>query len=161
MLTAADDLNSITQNGIYWYLTDSVPAHAPYNNSSVVEVHGSSSDTTQKLQRVTRYGVVGQSAFRPLISASGWLEWAYNITNANMQSGTVTVSAAANGDTEFTVKFPNVFSSNPNVYVGVLTSRPDLRAASVISRTTSGFTGSVHSGTSAAAVAVFWTAVSP
>ncbi len=83
------------------------------------------------------------------------------ITNANMQSGTATVNAAANGDTEFTVKFPNAFSSNPNVYVGVLTSRPDLRAASVISRTTSGFTGSVHNGTSAGSVAVFWTAVSP
>lgn len=71
------------------------------------------------------------------------------------------MNAAANGDTEFNIKFPNIFSLNPNVYVGVVTSRPDLRAASVISRTTSGFTGSVHNGTSAAAITVFWTAVIP
>ena len=62
LLTSADDLNNITDNGIYWYLTENVPSHAPYNNASVVEVFGSSSSSTQKMQRVTRYGVSGQSA---------------------------------------------------------------------------------------------------
>ena len=79
LLTSADDLNNITDNGIYWYLTENVPSHAPYNNASVVEVFGSSSSSTQKMQRVTRYGVSGQSAFRPLIGSVGWLDWSYDI----------------------------------------------------------------------------------
>ena len=96
MLTSADDLNTITSNGTYWYLTDSVPAHAPYNNSAIVEVYGSTSNTTQKIQRVTRYGVSGQSAFRPLIGGN-WLDWDYIITKASIDiklwSGTWTTGS--------------------------------------------------------------------
>ena len=83
LLTSADDLNSITGNGTYWYWTDSVPANAPYDNASIVEVIGSKSSATQKLQRVTRFGVAGQSAWRVLDSA-GWKDWAYNLTSNNM-----------------------------------------------------------------------------
>ena len=84
LLTSADDLNNITNNGTYWYWTDSVPANAPYNNAAVVEVSGSESSTNQKIQRVTRYGVSGQSAFRALDTA-GWKEWAAYLTNADIQ----------------------------------------------------------------------------
>lgn len=83
LLTSADDLNNITNNGTYWYWTDSVPANAPYDNASIVEVVGSKSSTTQKLQRITRFGVAGQSAWRALDS-DGWKDWAYNLTNADI-----------------------------------------------------------------------------
>lgn len=158
-LTAADDLNNITTNGTYWYLTESVPANAPYNNAAIVEVSGSTSDTTQKIQRATRYGVPGQSAFRPLISSTGWLDWAYNLTNADIQSGTTTVNATANGITEFTVNFPETFAKPPVVIMSVVTSRPDLRSVEPLSRDTQKVTGAVYNGTSAAVVSVFWIAV--
>lgn len=73
-LTAADDMNDIVQNGIYFYTTQSFPTNAPFQNASVVEVYGSNSQTTQKIQRVTRYGTSGNMAFRPL-SAGKWLDW--------------------------------------------------------------------------------------
>ena len=60
-----------------------MPANAPYDNASIVEVIGSKSSTTQKLQRVTRFGVAGQSAWRALDSA-GWKGWAHNLTSDNM-----------------------------------------------------------------------------
>jgi hypothetical protein len=74
-LTASDDMNDIVQNGFYFYMTEDVPENAPYQNASVVEVYGSNSDTTQKIQRVTRYGAAGHTAFRPLLGSAGWLDW--------------------------------------------------------------------------------------
>lgn len=159
MLTSADDLNNITVNGTYWYLTESVPTHAPYSNASIVEVSGSESDTTQKLQRVTRYGVPGKSAFRPLISSTGWLDWAYNLTNTDIQVGMATVSSSAGGTTEFTVNFPRNFLTLPIVITNLVTSRPDLRSASPLTRRTTGFTGSVYNGSSTGELAVFWIAI--
>jgi hypothetical protein len=90
-LTSSDNLDNITDNGIYWYPTESVPQNAPYQNASVVEVIGSSSATGEKFQRVTRYGVPGKSSWRPLGGGSnGWLEWTESLTNAdyNVQSFT-------------------------------------------------------------------------
>ena len=112
-----------------------------------MEVSGSTSDTTQKIQRATRYGVPGQSAFRPLISSTGWLDWAYNLTNADIQSGTTTVNATANGITEFTVNFPETFAKPPVVIMSVVTSRPDLRSVEPLSRDTQKVTGAVEKGT--------------
>ena len=88
-LTSSDNLDNITDNGIYWYATESVPQNAPYQNASVVEVIGSSSATGEKFQRVTRYGVPGKSSWRPLGGGgNGWLAWAESLTNAdyNVQS---------------------------------------------------------------------------
>ena len=117
LLTSADDLNNITDNGIYWYLTENVPSHAPYNNASVVEVFGSSSSSTQKMQRVTRYGVSGQSAFRPLIGSVGWLDWSYDITDIFLAAGTNTKISVKNagGTTRMTMD-----CTSPNEgYVGL------------------------------------------
>ena len=76
-LTSSDNLDNITDNGIYWYPTESVPQNAPYQNAAVVEVIGSTSATGEKFQRVTRYGVPGKSSWRPLGGGSnGWLAWA-------------------------------------------------------------------------------------
>ncbi len=117
LLTSEDDLNNITDNGIYWYLTENVPSHAPYNNASVVEVFGSSSSSTQKMQRVTRYGVSGQSAFRPLIGSAGWLDWSYDITDIFLAAGTNTKISVKNagGTTRMTMD-----CTSPNEgYVGL------------------------------------------
>ena len=83
-LTSSDNLDNITDNGIYWYPTESVPQNAPYQNAAVVEVIGSTSATGEKFQRVTRYGVPGKSSWRPLGGGSnGWLAWAESLTNAD------------------------------------------------------------------------------
>ena len=89
ILTSDDDLDNITENGIYYYYTDDVPANAPFENAAIVEVFGSNSDTTQKVQRVTRYGVSGETAERSLLS-SNWLDWVHFVTNADLTNGTDT-----------------------------------------------------------------------
>ena len=159
-LTSSDNLDNITDNGIYWYPTESVPQNAPYQNAAVVEVIGSTSATGEKFQRVTRYGVPGKSSWRPLGGGSnGWLAWAESFTNADIQSGTTLVNLIANGITEFSVTFPRTFASPPSVCVSAVTSRPDLRCASVASRTASGFTGEVYNDFEKGSFAVFWIAI--
>lgn len=76
-----------------------------------------------------------------------------------IQSGTVSVSAAANGTTEFTVNFPETFAKTPVVVMSVVTSRPDLRSAEPLSRDTKKVTGVVYNGTSASDLSVFWIAI--
>lgn len=137
LLTSADDLDAITDNGTYWYLTESVPAHAPYSNAAVVEVSGSSSNATQKLQRVTRYGVSGQSAFRPLISSNGWLDWAYHLTNADIQKGRVAaLSCPANTITEHKLVFPKAFMVAPRVMLTLNSSTESPKYGSALPFTT-------------------------
>ena len=90
-LTSSDNLDNITDNGIYWYGTESVPQNAPYQNAAVVEVIGSSSATGEKFQRVTRYGVPGKSSCRPLGGGSnGWLEWTESLTNVDYETQSIT-----------------------------------------------------------------------
>ena len=89
-----------------------------------------------------------------------WSGWERDLTNADIQMGSASVTLTANGITEFNVTFPKAFSKNPSVFVSVVTSRPDLRSASVVSRSMSGFSGAVNNGTTAGTVVVFWVAVS-
>lgn len=90
-----------------------------------------------------------------------WEMWYQVLTSVNMQSGSVSVNLTAHATTEFSVTFPQEFSVSPNIYIGVITSRPDLRPASLMSRTKSGFTGVVSNNSSAGTVVVFWTAITP
>lgn len=104
-LTSSDNLNNITDNGIYWYGTESVPQNAPYQNASVVEVIGSSSATGEKFQRVTRYGVPGKSSWRPLGGGgNGWLAWAESLTNADYNVQSITNQYGLN---LYLIKFGN------------------------------------------------------
>ena len=48
LLTSADDLDAITENGIYWYYTESLPANVPFKNSAIVEVFEDKTDNTKK-----------------------------------------------------------------------------------------------------------------
>ena len=73
-LTSADDLDNITESGIYVYSTSSRPANAPFENAAVVEVFGSTSSKSQKIQRAYRYGMAGYAAFRPYYDGK-WSSW--------------------------------------------------------------------------------------
>lgn len=92
MLTADDDLNNLLISGIYQYSTDSIPANCPFANAGVVEIIRSHS---RYIQRVTRYGVAGQSAERVYSgTTNGWLAWVINdeastTINANYVGGTI------------------------------------------------------------------------
>ena len=79
--------------------------------------------------------------------------------NNSIQTGTIAVSAAANGTTEFTVTFPKAFTKTPVVVMSVVTSRPDLRSAEPLSRDTKKVTGVVYNGTAASDLSVFWIAI--
>lgn len=92
------------------------------------------------------------------LANGAWGTWVKNITNANTQSGTILVSATANGTTEFSVTFPKAFAAPPVIVTSVVTSRSDLRNASPLSRTTTGFTGYLYNNSSAADISVFWIA---
>lgn len=107
-LTAADDMNNIVENGLYYYTTGDAPENAPYSSAAIVEVFGSNSNTTQKIQRATRYATPGYECFRSL-SGNGWFEWVTLLTDTNLHS-----------DTSATViELVNVESATPNrnVYI--------------------------------------------
>lgn len=73
ILTADDDMDALTADGVYVYSTASVPANAPFANASVVLCFGSSSTTSQRIQMAWRYGENGYFKFRVLFST--WKEW--------------------------------------------------------------------------------------
>lgn len=74
VLTSSDNLNDIKQMGLYAYTTSSVPQNAYYQNAAIVEVMAASSSSSTIIQRVTRFGTVGYSAYRVLYN-SNWSEW--------------------------------------------------------------------------------------
>lgn len=84
-LTSSDDLNNVVKNGIYNYSDANIPSHAPATGKGgIIQVIGSASTTSQKLQIYTGYGVDPsnlngdrlQTAYRAL-GASVWSEWRY------------------------------------------------------------------------------------
>lgn len=72
-LTSEDDLNTLTETGVYTYSTSSVPKNCPYNNAGTVEVIGTGFSSGTK-QVVTRYGAVGESRFRMQYEGN-WQDW--------------------------------------------------------------------------------------
>lgn len=73
-LTSADDLNTITDDGVYFYATGNAPANAYWNAASIVAVFGAPASSKKKIQIEIRYGVSGCMASRSLQS-SGWQPW--------------------------------------------------------------------------------------
>lgn len=63
-LTAADDLNTLKEFGLYFFYTGDVPKNSPYQNASYVEVLGLG--TAICIQRVTRYGAAGHCSTRAI-----------------------------------------------------------------------------------------------
>lgn len=97
--------------------------------------------------------------YRDYDSTYGWGEWKSLVTNADIQYGTVTVNAAQNETTEFSVTFPRQFSSTPQVVVTVATSGPKDNIASVLSITTNGFMGYLYRGGVTANMSIRWIAI--
>lgn len=93
LLTSADDCDNIKDDGVYWYSTASVPKNAPFANAAIIEVYGADNNTSQKIQRGTRYGAGGYSATRALFSGN-WSEW-YHYTLTT--DGIVPVSGGGTG----------------------------------------------------------------
>lgn len=93
LLTSADNLNNIREDGVYVYSTSSVPVNAPFENAAVVMVFGADSTDTQKIQLAFRYGEAGCGKFRPLLGGTGWLDW------AEIAIATDGIVAVANGGT--------------------------------------------------------------
>lgn len=73
VLTSDDDLNNITEPGIYRYSTSSVPKNCPYSNAGTVEVMYAGAISGTK-QVVTRYAAAGESKFRMQYNNS-WMDW--------------------------------------------------------------------------------------
>lgn len=96
VLTDADDLDDIRENGIYYFQTASRPANAPFENAGVVDVFGGESLSSQKIQRVYRYGASGQSAYRPLYNDE-WLSWKRDV----LVCGLIFFGTAESGDVSF------------------------------------------------------------
>lgn len=73
-LTSADNMDNVTESGVYVYYTNGLPANAPFTNAAIVEVFGVPDGN--KIQRAYRYGDPGYSAFRPLFNGT-WDAWSY------------------------------------------------------------------------------------
>lgn len=132
--------------------------HRVYYSDNVVALQSPIiNDVTYRFQVDSRNG--GIILYKSEDNGVSWVRNKEILSNADMQSGVVTVNAVANGTTEFTVNFPETFAKLPVVVMSVVTSRPDLRSVEPLSRDTKKVTGAVYNGTSASTVSVFWIAV--
>ena len=74
VITNSDDMDNITEDGIYVYPTTVTPANAPFDGSAVVLVFGSPNTGTQRVQLAWRYSETGRLKFRTLVSGA-WNPW--------------------------------------------------------------------------------------
>ena len=82
VLSSDDDLNEITKEGFYCFPTASVPSNSPFINGSIVEVVATDRTDARLMQRVTRYGQAGLTAFRMLHEGT-WLSWTYPLVTSD------------------------------------------------------------------------------
>lgn len=77
-LTASDELNSLTTNGIYYYNDSNVPSNAPFRYGGIVVVSGTDSSTSQKSQYFVGYGSETKRGVAHREMAGGtWFSWRY------------------------------------------------------------------------------------
>lgn len=120
-LTSADDLNNITTMGTYYYLTDNVPANAYYNNASILEVIWVGSDSYRIIQRLTRFGTGGKSAFR-IRGAQAWSDWAEYSTTAELTAlSNVAVKKTTSGGATIVDEANTEFNIGPALINGNMT----------------------------------------
>lgn len=93
VLTSADDLNTLYEPGIYSFATNNVPQNSPFSNGSIVEVIYATN--ARIIQRVTRYGVAGQSAERVLFGTD-WLAWVMRCTPVRLSKRVMHTVKASN-----------------------------------------------------------------
>lgn len=102
LLTSADDLDELTEPGVYRYSTSSVPANCPYDNAGMVEVLPSDG-TSGVIQRVTRYGSAGYKKER-IKYGSTWLGW-MQVPLAFYKTYTVTTNSNGNVNTSISLDY--------------------------------------------------------
>lgn len=92
-LNSSYDLDNIVEPGTYYYTSDSIPTHAPYTGSSLIEVVGTPvSSTNAIIQYGTNFGVAEN--FKKRVMAEGnWTQW--NIYNATNDTGWINLPLAA------------------------------------------------------------------
>lgn len=77
-LTATDDLNTLTTNGMYYYSDSNIPLHAPCDYGGIIIVSGSNSSTSQKSQHFVGYGSEkNRSEAHREMAGSTWFNWRY------------------------------------------------------------------------------------
>lgn len=101
-LTASDDLDNITDPGLYRVETGNIPANSPYQNAYILEVYNTPASYTAIKQVVTRYGVNGKSAFRGR-NSNTWTNWGYSVTAADDISISDIIKTASATSKEFTL----------------------------------------------------------
>lgn len=144
----------------FFHITNSNLSKRVYYSDSVIALQSPVvNNVTYRFQVDSRSG--GVILYKSEDNGLNWERDKKILSSADIQSGSASVNLTANGTTEFEVTFPKAFLANPNIYVNVVTSRPDLRSASVKSRTKLGFTGAVYNDSSAGTVVVFWSAITP
>lgn len=159
------DLNNYTTPGQY-YTSNSASSqtieHSPYTAGGF-KLSVEATVTQNRIIQILKPGALSNSSmyYRIGINQSGWefSDWEKLTTNADIQYGIVTVNAAQNETTEFSVTFPRQFSSTPQVVVTVATSGPKDNIASVLSITTNGFKGYLYRGGVTANMSIRWIAI--
>lgn len=85
VLTGSNDLNSVEEAGIYWWLAGAQPNHAPSTAACILEVF--SVGTSFRVQRATRVGQNAQSFWRGHTTggsdSGGWSDWREILTDAD------------------------------------------------------------------------------
>lgn len=93
LLTSADNMNDIKEDGVFYCQTISCPANYPYGNAGIIEVTTTGSKTTRIIQRVTRYGLAGTTTFRTLNESGKWNEWTEVVTTSKLEDSVETIKA--------------------------------------------------------------------
>lgn len=155
-LGATDDFNTINKAGMYYALSGT--PGTPEDRAGYIGVSFRSG--TRRGELAFRNGIgTGLYARNYSTGASQYGDWERLLTSADIQYGIVTVNAAQNETTEFSVTFPRQFSSTPQVVVTVATSGPKDNIASVLSITPNGFMGYLYRGGVTANMSIRWIAI--
>lgn len=75
-LSSSDDLNGITENGMYGASSGSLPANSPFSGAYLLFVEGTPTGTAQKTQRAVSLGADTKEAIRTCESGT-WQTWIY------------------------------------------------------------------------------------
>ncbi|MCQ2513119.1 MAG: GDSL-type esterase/lipase family protein, partial [Lachnospiraceae bacterium] len=88
LLSAADDLNNITTNGLYYFSDANKPINSPFEYGNVMFVFGSNETSTQKVQLCVGYGSDKKQkmAYRTLAS-NVWHRWEYVVSDSSPYYG--------------------------------------------------------------------------
>lgn len=102
ILTSEDDLDELTEPGVYRYLTSSVPANCPYDNAGMIEVIPSNA-ASGVIQKVTRYGTAGHKKERIKYGGT-WLDWV-QVPLAFYKTYTATTNSNGNVNTSISLDY--------------------------------------------------------